>query len=171
MDRTIAFNTIRIQAILLIFIVLFGRPTQAIENAQAAPEFSLPGSAGTIRLSGFKGQIVYLDFWASWCAPCKKSFPWMNSMQSKFGSQGLKIIAINLDANPDDAERFLALVPANFSIAFDPKGLVARHYEVKGMPSSMLINRDGKIVFQHAGFNDATRARLEQEIQSLVERK
>jgi cytochrome c biogenesis protein CcmG/thiol:disulfide interchange protein DsbE len=146
-------------------------PSQAIEAGQAAWEFSLPGTSGEINLRDFKGKVVYIDFWASWCGPCKKSFPWMNAMQSKYGPQGFKIIAINLDANSEDGKRFLSTVPANFAIAFDAKGVLPRQYQIKGMPSSLLIGRDGKILSQHTGFNDASVAKLEAEIASFIQEK
>jgi thiol-disulfide isomerase/thioredoxin len=134
----------------------------------AAPEFELPTAAGNISLAQYKGKVVYLDFWASWCGPCKQSFPWMNSMQEKYQSQGLQVIAINLDANKDDATSFLAGNPAKFTVAFDAKGLTPRAYGVKGMPTSYLIDRDGKVILQHMGFNTADREKLELKIQSLL---
>lgn len=140
----------------------------ALETGDAAPTFTLPGTAGAINLADYKGKVVYLDFWASWCGPCKQSFPWMNVLQAKFGPQGLKIIAVNVDANTADGQRFLASVPAAFDIALDPKGILARQYAIKGMPSSLVIGRDGKIVGQHTGFNDASRVKVEASIQSAI---
>ncbi|MFZ6774727.1 TlpA family protein disulfide reductase [Undibacterium sp. SXout7W] len=151
--------------VLLTFTCLSAR---AIESGQPAVDFSLPGNKGNIQLSDYKGKIVYLDFWASWCGPCKQSFPWMNAMQTKFQAQGVKIIAVNLDTNKEDAKRFLDSVPGNFDIAYDPKGTLPRQYEVKGMPTSVLIDRDGKVVAQHIGFNDAARGKIEQMIQTLA---
>lgn len=154
-----------------VFVAISHLPVQAIETGQIAPDFSLPGVSAEIKLSDFKGKLVYLDFWASWCGPCKKSFPWMNAMQSKYASQGFKIIAINLDVNTEDGKRFLNSVPANFAIAFDAKGQVPRLYQVKGMPSSFLIGRDGNILMQHTGFNDTSGAKQEQEIESFIKGK
>jgi cytochrome c biogenesis protein CcmG/thiol:disulfide interchange protein DsbE len=146
-------------------------PGFAVETGQAAPAFSLPATGSEINLADYKGKVVYLDFWASWCGPCKQSFPWMNAMQTKYGPQGLKVIAVNLDANKADWKQFLDIVPANFVVAFDQKGMVARQYNIKGMPTSLLIGRDGKIIVQHAGFNAADRATLEQAIETLIGKK
>lgn len=130
-----------------------------------APAFSVAAlDKGQITLSQFKGRVVYLDFWASWCGPCKQSFPWMNSMQEKFQSHGLEVVAVNLDENVDDANKFLAGTPAKFTVAFDAKGQIPRQYGVKGMPTSYLIDREGKIVYQHMGFNAKDRDFLEQKI-------
>jgi thiol-disulfide isomerase/thioredoxin len=146
-------------------------PATCAGTGQPAPAFSLPGIAAPINLNAYLGKVVYLDFWASWCGPCKKSFPWMNKLQAKYAAKGLQVIAVNLDADQADAKQFLETTPAMFDIAFDPKGMVAQQYHVKGMPTSLLIGRDGKIVEQHAGFNDFTQAVLEQEIQALMEPK
>ncbi len=135
-------------------------------------DFDLPGKQANVKLSNSKGKLVYLDFWASWCGPCKQSFPWMNAMQEKYQSQGLEVIAINLDANNEDAQKFLASTPAKFTIAFDNAGLTPRQYSVKGMPTSYLVSRDGKIIYQHVGFNADDRDKLEQKIQeSLADKK
>jgi len=136
----------------------------ALENGKPAPEFTAQAGKGNIQLADYRGKVVYLDFWASWCGPCKLSFPWMNALQSKYGAQGLQVVAINLDTKQEDALEFLKTTPGNFHIAYDPKGVMPRQYEIKGMPSSILIDRDGKILAQHAGFNDASKAKIEQAI-------
>lgn len=103
-------------------------------------------------LTEHKGQVIYLDFWASWCGPCRKSFPWMNQMQQKYRKQGLVIISVNLDANKALAQKFLSKNTANFPVIYDPDGDIAQHFEIKGMPSSLLIDRQGKIKQAHSGF-------------------
>lgn len=133
-----------------------------------APNFSLPGLADEIELSSHRGNIVYVDFWASWCGPCKKSFSWMNAMQDRYGEQGLKIIAINLDETRKDAKSFLKENPARFSIAFDPKGDTAELYEVQGMPSSYLIGPNGEVAYRHLGFRPTDKRMLETAIEHLV---
>ncbi len=139
-------------------------PAGAVETGAIAPAMSLPGVKAPLSLSDFKGKVVYLDFWASWCGPCKKSFPWMNQMQEKYGARGFQVLAVNLDANEDDARQFLAKVPAHFAVAFDARGLSARQYGVKGMPTSVLIGADGKVLATHTGFTDAGREALEQAL-------
>ncbi|MFZ6719958.1 TlpA family protein disulfide reductase [Undibacterium sp. Ji49W] len=145
---------------------------RALDAGKPAPEFSVQGGSGPspspgpahIQLADYKGKLLYLDFWASWCGPCKQSFPWMNALQSKFGAQGLQVLAINLDSKAEDAAVFLKSVPASFQIGYDPKGVTPRQYDVKGMPSSVLIDRDGKVLSLHAGFNEGSKAKIEQAI-------
>jgi thiol-disulfide isomerase/thioredoxin len=141
----------------------------AIEVGQSAPEIQLPGRSGAIKLSELKGKAVYLDFWASWCGPCKQSFPWMNEMQAKYGAKGLQVLAVNLDQKPEDATGFLQQTKVDFLIAMDPVGQSAQKYNVKGMPSSLLIGRDGKVTVVHTGFNAASKAELERAIVAALE--
>ena len=140
----------------------------ALDKGAAAPAFDLPGKDGAVQLAKYQGKVVYVDFWASWCGPCRQSFPWMNEMQAKYGARGLQVVGVNLDAKTDDARRFLAETPARFAIAFDPAGATPRAYGIKGMPSSVLIGPDGKVLYEHAGFKEADRAELEQAIQKAL---
>jgi len=117
----------------------------------------------------YKGRVVYLDFWASWCAPCRKSFPWMNELKHKFDNDKFVVVSINLDADDKLAERFLSQVPANFSIIYDPRGDLASELQLKGMPSSFIINTEGKIVSAHMGFTEKKKLRYEQEIKELLQ--
>jgi cytochrome c biogenesis protein CcmG/thiol:disulfide interchange protein DsbE len=103
-------------------------------------------------LTEFKGKVVVLDFWASWCVPCRRSFPWMNSMQEKYGDSGLVIIGVNMDSDAADAKSFLQAYPAEFKIVNDPDGDLAREYEVIAMPSSYIFDRNGVLVTRHLGF-------------------
>jgi cytochrome c biogenesis protein CcmG/thiol:disulfide interchange protein DsbE len=138
--------------------------TLAVERGQPAPDVRLAGLQGPVALAQARGKVVYLDFWASWCGPCKQSFPWMNEMQKKYGTRGLHVIAVNVDAKRDDAERFLRDNPADFTVGFDPAGDTPRRYAVKGMPTSVLIGPDGTVLQQHGGFREDERAQLEAAI-------
>lgn len=115
-----------------------------------------------------KGNVIYLDFWASWCTPCRKSFPWMNNMQKKYGNQNFKVISINVDSEPTLAKQFLDITPANFTILYDPNGNLANELQLKGMPSSFIINEKGKIVSAHVGFTEKRKVQYEQEIKQLL---
>ncbi len=139
--------------------------------ATAAPSFELSGIEGPVNLAYYRGKLIYLDFWASWCGPCKQSFPWMNAMQAKYGSQGLQVIAVNLDMKSEDGRRFLSNSPAQFIVAFDPAGDTPRKYQVRGMPTSVLIGRDGRIISEHLGFNNKDRAELEHTIEAALEQR
>jgi cytochrome c biogenesis protein CcmG, thiol:disulfide interchange protein DsbE len=146
---------------LALVLALAAVPAIAVEVGQAAPDVELPGASGAQKLSDLKGKVVYLDFWASWCGPCRQSFPWMNDMQKKYGAKGLQIVGMNLDAKRADADKFLAENPAQFALAFDTKGESPKRIGVKGMPTSVLIGADGKVLAVHQGFKDEERPELE----------
>ena len=115
-------------------------------------------------LQPVEGRVVWVDFWASWCVPCRRSFPWLNSMHRKYGSEGLQIIAVNLDKDRALADAFLMEVPAEFALRFDPAGALAKQYGVQAMPSSFLIDADGNMLATHAGFRTADAADYERAI-------
>jgi thiol-disulfide isomerase/thioredoxin len=132
---------------------------------QPAPLFELPSEQPTsLVLQQLRGQVVYLDFWASWCGPCRQSFPWMAEMHRRHAAQGLAVVAVNLDTRMADAQAFLKSVPAPFRIAYDPKGQTPREYAIKAMPTSLLIGRDGRVRLIHAGFRPSDTAALEAAI-------
>ena len=155
--------------VVVVFLAMFF--SNAAFSTGTAPDFELDGLDGKVKLSEYKGKVVYLDFWASWCGPCRKSFPWMNDVHSRLKKKGFRVIAINLDTKRADADKFLTQLTANFDIAFDPPGKVAELYELQGMPSAYLIDRDGKLHSAHMGFRDKDIPLLEREIELLLNHK
>ncbi|GLX78816.1 hypothetical protein tinsulaeT_21560 [Thalassotalea insulae] len=119
-------------------------------------------------VSSHQGKVIYLDFWASWCVPCRKSFPWMNEMQAKHSNNNFTVLSVNLDTNRELAAKFLQQTPAQFPIFYDPKGKVAKAFKLKGMPSSFIINKQGKIVSRHVGFTEQKQLQYQQEILALI---
>ncbi len=140
----------------------------AAAAGEMAPDFTLPTAQGELSLSALRGQVIYLDFWASWCTPCRKSFPWLNAMQTKYAERGFTVLSVNVDAEAALAARFLAELPAQFPVAYDPAGEVAARYRVMGMPSAYLIDRDGRIHSSHIGFRDDGKAGYEEAIRALL---
>lgn len=134
-----------------------------IAVAPAAPPDNDP-----LGLDLLKGKVVYVDFWASWCAPCRESFPWMNRMQSELGHDGLVIIAVNVDREHADAEQFLRSHAAQFRIVYDPQGRLPEKFGVRGMPTSFLIDRNGHIQSRHEGFFIKDSDALAQQVRTLV---
>jgi thiol-disulfide isomerase/thioredoxin len=119
-------------------------------------------------LSAYHGKTVYLDFWASWCGPCRQSFPWMAQMQQRYQEQGLVIIAVNVDQDRALADKFLAQVPHPFTIEFDANGTLAETYQVAAMPSSIVIDKNGQIIARHAGFFEKNLAQYEQHLREAL---
>ena len=150
--------------LLTLFILVFSTTAYA----RKAPDFNLPGNEKVIKLSDYKNQVVYVDFWASWCVPCRASFPFMNQMQEKYADQGLKIIAINLDEYKKNALRFLKIIPADFTIAYDPEGNISQAYKLSAVPSIYLIDKAGNIFYTHQGFKPKDFDELENIIRQAL---
>jgi thiol-disulfide isomerase/thioredoxin len=136
-------------------------------GAAGAGEAAHDGDA-PIDLADWKGKVVYLDFWASWCVPCRKSFPWMNAMQDRYGKDGLVVLAVNMDQKRADADAFLREYPAGFTLRFDPRGRLARGFNLRGMPTSALLDRGGRTLLLHEGFRENDPAELEQVIRAAL---
>ena len=137
--------------------------TQAAEAPTAVSH-----NATDIDWSAYAGKVVYIDFWASWCGPCKASFPWMKAMQQKYAKDGLVIIAINVDQEPDKAAAFLQQQQPNFIIKYDTKGTVATQLGVKTMPSSFILNRQGQPADKHQGFSPSKVNSYESDLVKLL---
>jgi thiol-disulfide isomerase/thioredoxin len=114
-------------------------------------------------------KVVWVDFWASWCAPCRRSFPWMNAMYRKYASEGLQIIAVNVDKERALADEFLVETPAEFRLHFDPAGELAANFGVQAMPSSFMLDANGNVLATHYGFKLADTAEYEQAIRAALD--
>lgn len=150
-----------------------GFPRQV--SAKAAEPFALPrlvsranDSSALVSLASFKGKWIYLDFWASWCTPCRLSFPWMQQMHARYQPKGLEIVAICLDRDADKGRHFLAREASEFTVLWDQQADTAKRYGVAAMPSSYLIDPKGLLLSGHAGFTPAIARKLEAEFEKLL---
>jgi len=125
-------------------------------------------SIDQFNLEQYKGKVVYLDFWASWCKPCQKSFPWMNELKDKFPADRFEVVTINLDSEQEPMMKFLEHVPANFTIYHDASGRTADAFKLPGMPTSFIIDKNGKPVSRHIGFYSNKTPEIEAEIEKLL---
>ena len=139
--------------------------------AGAANASPLADGAPPVDIHDFRGRVVYLDFWASWCAPCRQSFPWMQAMKNAYESRGLTVLAVNLDLNRGDADRFLAQFHPSFDVRFDPQGTVAEHFKVQGMPTGLVVDRHGVVRFTHIGFRPVDEAAYENQLREILAEK
>ena len=126
-------------------------------------------TAGMPLFKDLGGKVVLLDFWASWCEPCRHSFPWMSELQRRHGDAGLVVIAVNLDQDRRLAERFLAATQAQFRVEYDPAGSIATQFGVEAMPVSFVIDRSGHVREKHVGFRQAQRAAREATLVKVLE--
>ena len=116
-----------------------------------------------------KDRVVLIDFWASWCGPCKESFPVMEELQKTYGRRGLRVIAVNVDEKRSDMEHFLKDHPVGFTVARDARQVLVEKADIGTMPSSFILDSSGKVRFAHSGFHGSeTKKEYEHEIESLL---
>jgi len=144
------------------------RKTSRIAGLLLAMSLGGVVSASALDLSAYRGKVVYLDFWASWCGPCRQSFPWLDNLVQEYASKNFVVIGVNVDKDQGLAERFLSETPAVFPIVYDPHGDIATTYKVAGMPSAILIDRAGHVRFQHTGFSPKKKEEYEEQLQTLL---
>ena len=164
-----------LSAAILVLTLLMGwyQPGHAASLADAtpAPEFTLPlvaNGEGDISLLKLRGSVVYVDFWASWCGPCRLSLPALDTLYREFGDQGFAVTAVSVDVVEEDALDFLERYPVSYPVAIDKTGAVPRSYSVNGMPSGYLIDKAGRVRSVHVGFKRGDEIALREEIQALL---
>ncbi|MBU2955418.1 TlpA family protein disulfide reductase [Marinobacter sp. F3R08] len=134
-----------------------------------APDFTLESRSGeNLRLEEHRGEVVMLNFWASWCGPCRQEMPLMDELYSQYKDLGFTILAVNVDENRAEAHRFLEKVPVNYPILYDPESSVSELYEVQAMPTTVMIDRDGNARYLHYGYQPGYEDDYEQQIRELV---
>jgi thiol-disulfide isomerase/thioredoxin len=144
--------------------------SNASEVGEPAPQFTLPTllQDKPTSLQQYKGKVIYLDFWASWCAPCRTSFPLLNKLHQKLKDKGFEVVAINLDEDKANAEKFLKEIPVDFTIVRDSTGEWSDKYVVESMPTSFIIDKQGVIQNIHHGFTSNDINELEQKVVDLL---
>jgi thiol-disulfide isomerase/thioredoxin len=138
-------------------------------SASLAPSFSLPSRAGdTVSLDQLKGKVVMLNFWASWCGPCRQEMPLLDQMHKRYSSLGFTLIGVNVEANTKDAERWLKDTPVSFPVLFDRDSKVSKLYDVSAMPSTVFIDRKGNLRYLHRGYKAGDESEYLNQIRALL---
>lgn len=141
----------------------------ARELSGPAPDFTLVTREGeTVQLADLKGKVVMINFWASWCAPCRQEMPFLDEMYKDFKRAGFVLLGVNLDQNSAAAEKFLADVPVTFPVLMDPKGDVAKLYNNRAMPSSFFVDREGQLAYLHMGYRPGEEEKYRQTVRKLL---
>jgi len=150
--------------------IVAAAPVIAVEPGAPAPGFRLPtfDSAPPVSLAELRGKVVFVDFWASWCSPCRQSLPLYDKLRNDFAATDFVILAIGLDEDVADAKAFLGEHPVKYTTLQNPQGDVAKAFDLKGMPSSYLIDRDGIVRARHVGFEPKDIDVLKKEITGLL---
>lgn len=158
-------------AVVLALSSLAALAATAAMAADPAPAARQVLAAADLKLADYAGKVVVLDFWASWCKPCKLSMPWLSALQRKYGPKGLQIVAISVDTDEKAMRSRLADIDDGIVVVYDPEGDLAARYKLQGMPTTFLFGRDGKPAGSHLGYMEKDAPDREAEIAKLLEVK
>lgn len=158
-------------ALFLFSLSLYGTTDSAVAGSppQTAADFTMKSLSGkNIKLSELRGQVVLVNFWATWCTPCKKELPYFNELYAKFKGVGLEVLAVNIDKVRSKAARMSSALRLSFPVLLDPAGKVSGLYSIRSMPTTYVVARDGTVRHIHWGFGPDEPARYEAEIRKLL---
>ncbi|MDQ7050873.1 MAG: TlpA disulfide reductase family protein [Enterobacterales bacterium] len=161
------FHFIQVALLVLVLGSVFSTSVDA--KKIKAPDFTLKSRDGkNVRLSDLRGQVVLLNFWASWCGPCRQEMPILDQLQTKYSQAGFSVLGVNLDAKSAKAIKYLKDTPVNFTVLYDPQGKVSEQYGVQAMPSTVIIDRDGNVRYLHKGFKAGYTEKYHKQIKALL---
>jgi thiol-disulfide isomerase/thioredoxin len=161
-------RALKIFALVAVCVVSAPFSASAGSNA-AAPDFSLPGKNGdAVALAKLKGQVVMLNFWASWCGPCRTEMPLLDQIYKKYNAAGFTLVGVNVDTDSTDAQKYLSQIPVSFPVLFDKENKVSKLYDVSAMPSTVFIDRQGNVRSLHRGYKPGDESEYLNQIRALI---
>ena len=156
---------------LLLTALLLGLlgPAQASEVSGPAPDFTLRSNTGkNLKLSEFRGQVVLLNFWASWCGPCRQEMPALEKLQKRYGKLGFTVLGVNVEEDSTQAKRMLREIRVSFPILYDTQNTASKLYQVSAMPTTVIIDRDGNMRYLHKGYKDGDERIYKKWVKKLI---
>jgi peroxiredoxin len=151
------------------FAVIAGTASSAIAPATPAPDFTLHSMSGSnLRLKEQRGRVVMVNFWATWCAPCRQEMPQLNRLYEKYRSSGFMLLGVNVDDDPSKAAEVAAKLGVTFPVLLDADKTVSKLYDLNTMPSTVIIDRDGKVRYVHRGYLAGYEDNYEKQIRELL---
>jgi thiol-disulfide isomerase/thioredoxin len=153
----------------LLLATLLAVPAHAVNPSGPAPQFQLPSMAGKdVNLAQYKGQVVMINFWASWCGPCRTEMPILEKLSAKYKPMGFAMIGVNVEPDSKVAADWLKVTPVTFPILFDTKSEVSKLYSVASMPSTVIVDRKGNLRWKHVGYKAGDENEYLDQIRALV---
>ncbi len=153
----------------LMLALTLSLPLAAKQLSGPAPDFTLKSNSGTnLRLADQRGEVVMINFWASWCGPCRQEMPKLDELHQRYKRAGFKVFGINVETDTAEAESLLEKIPVNFPILYDTESVVSQLYEVDAMPTTVIIDRDGRLRYLHRGYKPGYEDTYRQQIKALI---
>jgi len=141
----------------------------ALASTTQAPDFTLKSRSGeNIKLSELRGEVVMINFWASWCGPCRQEMPALNELYQRYNPMGFTILGVNVEQDPGKAEALLREIPVDFPVLFDTDNRVTELYKVVAMPSTVLVDRNGQVRYIHKGYKPGYEQKYQEQVRSLI---
>ena len=167
--KMMQFMTMTRYLLLLLASLLLMAPIHAASVQGKAPDFTLKSNSGkNIKLSELRGQVVLLNFWASWCGPCRQEMPLLEKLQRRYSSLGFTVLGVNVEEDPRKAKTLLKDISVSFPILFDTRNKVSKQYKVSAMPSTVMIDRDGNMRYLHKGYKPGDEAQYKKWVKQLI---
>lgn len=158
-----------LRIIMLTAALLLGSIAAAADVSGPAPDFTLKSRSGeNIKLSDLRGNVVMINFWASWCGPCRQEMPHLETLSKEYADYGFTLLGVNVDEKQELAEKLLAQIPVSFPILFDPTSSVSKLYNVDAMPTTILVDRDGNLRHLHRAYRPGFEDIYSDQIKALV---
>ncbi len=161
-------NLKRILLVLIVFVV-FASASYADNIKGVAPDFTLKSRSGeNIKLSELRGEVVMINFWASWCAPCRQEMPLLEELYKKYSDLGFTLLAVNVEEDSSKADILLRDIPVTFPVLFDNTNKVTKLYKVVAMPSTIIVDRDGNMRYLHRGYLPGYEEEYKKQVSELI---
>ena len=152
-----------------VMLVLLATTLSAGTALAPAPDFTLKSNSGeNIRLSELRGEVVLINFWASWCGPCRQEMPILSELHDRYKAMGFTVLAVNVEENTSDARKLLKDMPVSFPVLFDSDSTVSKQYEVVAMPSTVLVDRNGNMRYLHKGYKPGLENTYVEQVRALI---
>lgn len=160
-------NITQMLRVVLLSVALYGTAGAEVEGP--APDFALKSESGAnLRLSEFRGEVVMINFWASWCGPCRQEMPLLDELYSQYKPLGFTILGVNVEEDSSKAKEVLEDIPVSFPVLFDTDSEVSKLYNVVAMPSTVLVDRDGNMRYLHRGYKPGYEDAYQEQVRALI---